>query len=157
RPPAPRCPGAAPSCRFRLPRERPARRCVRRARHSAAGQAARTRPIGPEAPADARQPSVRSLDAAPRAHTRALPGRDAPPNARPCSCQRNRKEVVMNTAESRTFDLFITRGVIAIAWAVVFAAAAGSLTLGTAVLLVLYPVIDVVASLIDARTQHGSA
>jgi uncharacterized membrane protein HdeD (DUF308 family) len=63
----------------------------------------------------------------------------------------------MNTTESRTFDLFLTRGVIAIAWAVVFAAAAGSLTLGTAVLLVLYPVIDVVASLIDAPTQHGSA
>ena len=50
--------------------------------------------------------------------------------------------------------LFLTRGLIAIAWAAAFAAAADSLTtevtVAAAVLVVLYP-------LIDARTQHGSA
>ena len=61
------------------------------------------------------------------------------------------------TTETRTLRLFLTRGSIAITWAVVFATVADSLTLGAGVLLVLYPLIDVVASLIDARSQHGSA
>jgi uncharacterized membrane protein HdeD (DUF308 family) len=63
--------------------------------------------------------------------------------------------------QSRTLRVFLTRGVIAIAWAVVFAAVSHSLTTGVTagagVLLVLYPLIDAVASLIDARSQHGSA
>ena len=63
----------------------------------------------------------------------------------------------MSTVETKTLHLFVTRGVIAIAWAAVFAAASDSLTVGAGVLLVLYPLIDVVASLIDARTQRGSA
>jgi uncharacterized membrane protein HdeD (DUF308 family) len=70
----------------------------------------------------------------------------------------------MSTTEattSRTLHLFLTRGVIAIAWAAVFAAVSHSLTtgvtVGAGVLLVLYPLIDVIASLIDARTQRGSA
>jgi hypothetical protein len=46
-------------------------------------------------------------------------------------------------------------------WAAVFAAVANSLTTGVTVaagvLLVLYPLIDAVASLIDARSQRGSA
>src|SRR4029450_12303815 len=62
---------------------------------------------------------------------------------------------------SRTLHLFLTRGVIAIAWAAVFAAVSHSLTtgvtVGAGVLLVLYPLIDVIASLIDARPQRGSA
>ena len=66
-------------------------------------------------------------------------------------------EVTMSTIETKTLQLFVTRGVIAIAWATVFAAASDSLTVGAGVLLVLYPLIDVVASLIDARTQRGSA
>jgi uncharacterized membrane protein HdeD (DUF308 family) len=57
--------------------------------------------------------------------------------------------------------LFLIRGLVAIAWAVVFAAASDSLTtdvtVGVGVLLVLYPLIDVIASVIDARTQDGSA
>lgn len=53
--------------------------------------------------------------------------------------------------------LFLIRGVIAIAWAAAFATTFDSLTLGAAVLLVLYPVIDLVASVIDARHQDGSA
>jgi hypothetical protein len=57
--------------------------------------------------------------------------------------------------------LFLIRGLVAIVWAAVFAAAADSLTtdvpFGVAVLLVLYPLIDVVASLIDARGESGSA
>lgn len=63
----------------------------------------------------------------------------------------------MSIAEAKTRQLFITRGVIAIVWAAVFAAAAHSLTFGVGVLLVLYPLIDVVASLMDARGQDGSA
>ena len=58
-------------------------------------------------------------------------------------------------------QLFLVRGLIAITWAAVFAAAAESLTssvtVGVGVLLVAYPLIDVIASLIDARTQRGSA
>ena len=58
-------------------------------------------------------------------------------------------------------QLFLTRGLVAIAWAAVFAAVSESLTTGgtvaAGILLVLYPLIDQVASLIDARSQHGSA
>ena len=58
-------------------------------------------------------------------------------------------------------QLFLIRGLVAIAWAAVFAAVADSLTAGVTVaagiLIVLYPLIDVVASLLDARTAHGSA
>jgi hypothetical protein len=50
--------------------------------------------------------------------------------------------------------LFLTRGLIAIAWAAVFAAGTHSVTtavtVGVGVLLVLYPLIDMVASLLDA-------
>jgi uncharacterized membrane protein HdeD (DUF308 family) len=53
--------------------------------------------------------------------------------------------------------LFLIRGLVAIAWAVAFATASGSLTTGAKVLLVLYPLIDAVASVIDARGQEGSA
>jgi uncharacterized membrane protein HdeD (DUF308 family) len=63
----------------------------------------------------------------------------------------------MNTTETTKIHLFLTRGVIAIAWAVAFVAASRSLTVGAGVLLVLYPLIDVVASAIDARGQQGSA
>ena len=63
-------------------------------------------------------------------------------------------------ATSKT-SLFLTRGLMAITWAAAFAAASGSVTsavtVGAGVLLVLYPLIDVVASLIDARSQRGSA
>jgi hypothetical protein len=54
-------------------------------------------------------------------------------------------------------NLFLIRGLIAIAWAAAFAAVADSLTVGVGVLLVVYPLIDAVASLIDARSQQGSA
>lgn len=53
--------------------------------------------------------------------------------------------------------LFLMRGVLAIAWAVVFATTADDLTTGVGVLLVLYPLVDAVASGIDARGQQGSA
>jgi uncharacterized membrane protein HdeD (DUF308 family) len=66
----------------------------------------------------------------------------------------------MSTTSSK-LQLFLTRGVIAIAWAAVFAAVADSattgVTVGAAILLVLYPLVDVVASLVDARGQDGSA
>ena len=68
----------------------------------------------------------------------------------------------MSTTEATSNTrLFLTRGVVAIAWAAVFAAVSNSVTtgvtVGAAVLLVLYPLIDVVASVIDARGQRGSA
>jgi uncharacterized membrane protein HdeD (DUF308 family) len=69
----------------------------------------------------------------------------------------------MSTTDTTTkkIHIFLTRGVIAIAWAAAFAAAADSLTTGVSVgagiLLVLYPLIDAVASLVDARSQNGSA
>jgi uncharacterized membrane protein HdeD (DUF308 family) len=69
----------------------------------------------------------------------------------------NTTEAASSLREARTQQLFLTRGVIAIAWAAVFMAVSDSLTFGVGVLLVLYPVIDVAASLIDARDQHGSA
>jgi uncharacterized membrane protein HdeD (DUF308 family) len=66
-----------------------------------------------------------------------------------------------NSTETQTdthvSHVFLTRGVIAIAWAAVFAAGSDSLTFGVDVLLVLYPLIDVVASVIDARSEQGSA
>jgi uncharacterized membrane protein HdeD (DUF308 family) len=62
---------------------------------------------------------------------------------------------------TRILHVFLTRGVIAVVWAAVFAAVADSLTTGVTVaagvLLVAYPLIDVVASLLDARRQRGSA
>ena len=57
--------------------------------------------------------------------------------------------------------VFLIRGLVAIAWAVVFAAVSDSLTtgvtVGAGILVVIYPLIDVVASLIDARSERGSA
>ena len=58
-------------------------------------------------------------------------------------------------------QLFLIRGLVAIAWAAVFVAVSDSLTTGVTVaagiLVVIYPLIDVAASLIDARSQRGSA
>jgi uncharacterized membrane protein HdeD (DUF308 family) len=57
--------------------------------------------------------------------------------------------------------LFLTRGTVAITWAAVLAAVSDSLTtgvtLGAGILLVLYPLIDVFGTAIDARDQRGSA
>jgi uncharacterized membrane protein HdeD (DUF308 family) len=81
-------------------------------------------------------------------------------------------EVDMSTIESTTqvpnasnetptrMHLFLRRGVVAIVWAAVFAATSHSLTtavtVGAGILLVLYPLIDVAACVIDARSQDGS-
>jgi uncharacterized membrane protein HdeD (DUF308 family) len=69
-------------------------------------------------------------------------------------------EADMSTTEATTRP-FLIRGVVAIAWAIVFAAVADSLTVGVTVaagiLVVIYPLIDVAASLVDARSQRGSA
>jgi uncharacterized membrane protein HdeD (DUF308 family) len=75
----------------------------------------------------------------------------------------SRKEIVMSQTQAPTsqLQLFFIRGLVAIAWAAAFAAVSGSpmtgVTVAAAVLLVLYPLIDLVASLIDARGQQGSA
>ena len=70
------------------------------------------------------------------------------------------KAATSSSQEARNTNLFVGRGVVAIAWAVVFAVAAKSLTsgvtVGAAALLVIYPLIDLVASLIDARSQDVS-
>jgi uncharacterized membrane protein HdeD (DUF308 family) len=58
-------------------------------------------------------------------------------------------------------QLFLIRGLVAIAWAAVFVAVSDSDTTGVPVaagiLVVIYPLIDVAASLIDAQSQRGSA
>jgi uncharacterized membrane protein HdeD (DUF308 family) len=58
-------------------------------------------------------------------------------------------------------QLFLIRGLVAIAWAAVFVAVSDSLTtdvtVAAGILVVIYPLIDVAASLIDARSQRGSA
>jgi uncharacterized membrane protein HdeD (DUF308 family) len=59
--------------------------------------------------------------------------------------------------EARTAQLFLARGLLAIAWAAVFAVVSDSLTFGVGVLVVAYPLIDVAGSLIDAQGQQGSA
>jgi uncharacterized membrane protein HdeD (DUF308 family) len=65
------------------------------------------------------------------------------------------------TTRSKEERVFLTRGLVAIAWAAVFASASDSLTtgvsIGAGILLVLYPLIDVVGSLLDARGPQGSA
>jgi len=65
------------------------------------------------------------------------------------------------TSQARTANVFLIRGLVAIAWAAVFFAASDSLqtdvTVGVGILLVLYPLIDMIASLIDVRSQTGSA
>jgi uncharacterized membrane protein HdeD (DUF308 family) len=66
-------------------------------------------------------------------------------------------EVTAPSEQSHTMHVFLVRGVVAIVWAAVFAAVSDSLTTGVGVLLVLYPLIDVLASLIDAQRQPGSA
>jgi uncharacterized membrane protein HdeD (DUF308 family) len=60
-------------------------------------------------------------------------------------------------ATTTTLRLFLIRGLVAIAWAVAFATTSDSLTTGVGVLVVLYALIDAVASIIDARGQQGSA
>jgi uncharacterized membrane protein HdeD (DUF308 family) len=58
-------------------------------------------------------------------------------------------------------QVFLIRGLVAIAWAAAFAAVSDSVTtdvtVAAGILVVVYPLIDVVASLIDARTQQGPA
>ena len=51
--------------------------------------------------------------------------------------------------------LYLARGVLAVVWAIVLAAVADSLTTGVGILLVAYPLIDVIASLVDARDSSS--
>lgn len=51
--------------------------------------------------------------------------------------------------------LYAVRGVLAIVWAGAFAAVCDSLTVSAAVLLLLYPVIDVIASVVDSIDEHS--
>jgi uncharacterized membrane protein HdeD (DUF308 family) len=73
----------------------------------------------------------------------------------------NTTETTSAVHEEEVSKVFLIRGIIAILWAVAFAAVSGSLTtgvtVGAGVLLVLYPLIDVVGSLLDARGQHGAS
>jgi uncharacterized membrane protein HdeD (DUF308 family) len=69
-------------------------------------------------------------------------------------------EVEMSTTEATT-RTFLIRGLVAIVWAAVFVVVADSVTTGVTVaagiLVVIYPLIDVAGSLIDARSQRGAA
>lgn len=62
------------------------------------------------------------------------------------------------SASSRAFPLvhlYWIRGALAVVWALGFATTSDSLTTGAGVLVVVYPLIDVVASLVDSRGDHG--
>jgi uncharacterized membrane protein HdeD (DUF308 family) len=63
--------------------------------------------------------------------------------------------VAASTDGSARIRLYLVRGLVALAWAAAFSAFADSLTTGAATLLVAYPVIDVISSLIDARGGSG--
>ncbi|MCO1594547.1 DUF308 domain-containing protein [Micromonospora sp. RHAY321] len=52
--------------------------------------------------------------------------------------------------------VYLVRGLVAIAWAAGFSAVTDSLSATAVVLLVTYPLIDVVASLLDAREDPGT-
>jgi uncharacterized membrane protein HdeD (DUF308 family) len=52
--------------------------------------------------------------------------------------------------------IYLVRGLVALAWAAGFAAVSHSLTAVTVALLIAYPLIDVVASLLDAREEPGT-
>jgi uncharacterized membrane protein HdeD (DUF308 family) len=54
------------------------------------------------------------------------------------------------------FRIYLIRGLVAIAWAISFAAVSNSLTVLSAALLVAYPLIDVIASLLDSRETPGT-
>jgi uncharacterized membrane protein HdeD (DUF308 family) len=66
----------------------------------------------------------------------------------------------MSTTEATT-KTYLIRGLVAVAWAAVFVAVSDSVTAGVTVaagiLVVVYPLIDVAGSLVDARGQRGSA
>ena len=51
--------------------------------------------------------------------------------------------------------LYGIRGLLAIIWSAAFATVCDSLTAATATLAVLYPVIDVIASVVDSRAPHS--
>ena len=57
---------------------------------------------------------------------------------------------------SPLFRIHLVRGLVAIAWAACFATVSGSLGAASVALLVGYPLIDVVASLLDARADPGT-
>ncbi|MFI6235478.1 DUF308 domain-containing protein [Micromonospora sp. NPDC050784] len=52
--------------------------------------------------------------------------------------------------------IYLVRGLVAIGWAAGFSAVGDSLTATAVVLLIAYPLIDVVASLLDAREDPGT-
>jgi uncharacterized membrane protein HdeD (DUF308 family) len=85
-------------------------------------------------------------------------GSEAPPRGTATGVSNASAEAA---TDAHLMRVFLTRGVVAIVWAVVFAMVARSLrtdvTVGAGVLLVIYPLIDLVATLLDARSQHGSA
>lgn len=58
---------------------------------------------------------------------------------------------------SPLFRIYLIRGLVAIAWAVGFSTVSGSLGAVCVVLLVGYPLIDVVASLLDVREDPGTS
>ena len=53
--------------------------------------------------------------------------------------------------------LYLVRGLAALGWATGFTAVAGSLTTVSATLLVIYPLIDLLATVVDLRRPHGTS
>lgn len=67
----------------------------------------------------------------------------------------NNAFTTINAKDKIIMPLYLIRGLVALAWAAGFAAVSDSLTVGTGAFLIVYPGIDLVASLIDARHQTG--
>jgi uncharacterized membrane protein HdeD (DUF308 family) len=62
----------------------------------------------------------------------------------------------VNTNAMFQIRLYLVRGLLALAWALTFAAGHDPAMTGTVLLLVAYPLIDVVASALDARAARGT-
>ncbi|HEY0812408.1 MAG TPA: DUF308 domain-containing protein [Pseudonocardia sp.] len=60
-----------------------------------------------------------------------------------------------STTDRPLRTLYLVRGVVALAWAIAFMAVSGSLTPVSAALLVVYPLIDLAATLVDVRRPHS--
>ncbi|HTR70334.1 MAG TPA: DUF308 domain-containing protein [Mycobacteriales bacterium] len=105
--------------------------------------------------------SVNAIVNSAQSRTSDVVGNGSPPPMLDDAIEPTEVNMSVTAATTGKMSLFLTRGLVAIAWAVVFAAVSHSLTaavtVGAGVLLVLYPLIDVVASVIDARNQRGSA
>jgi uncharacterized membrane protein HdeD (DUF308 family) len=87
-----------------------------------------------------------------------------PLNLRPVSTVQNVAGNLTGTGEPQPFGrasmlrrLYVVRFGFAVVWAILFALTASDLGVTTGVLLVLYPLVDVAAAVVDARTSPAPA